>query len=402
MLDIVAPRGEVALPDADHLIATASALCALRSVSGEEQAISDWVEGEMRGIGLETRRQEVLPGRANVVGVLDTGRLGPTLLYNGHLDTLPIPAGYSHDPFHPFVRDGRLYGAEINNMKGAVAGMLGAMRVFSSLRDQLSGRIVLSTVMGECDSLGLGTLSLVENGLTADFCINGEPTDLQVMTCHVGVTQLRVRATGVGVHVCRRNEGRNALSELLPAVAALDERCLAFEPHPDYPGLPTINVGKVGGGTMASMHAADAEAFVDVRTVPGMTPDSVLADVRAAIAAARKPNGEAPDVEVSLIERPAFCQQHPYLVERGHPVVAAVADAHASLFGARPYVGPLFPQVYFGTDASHLNRAGIATVIYGPGKVDQINVIDESMRIDDLVAAANVYTVAGAALCRRT
>ena len=222
----------------------------------------------------------------------------------------------------------------------------------------------------------LGTLSLVENGLTADFCINGEPTDLQVMTCHVGVTQLRVRATGVGVHVCRRDEGRNALAELLPAVAALDERCLAFEPHPDYPGLPTINVGKVGGGTMASMHAAEAEAFVDVRSVPGMTPESVLSDIRAAIAAARKPNGEAPDVEVSLIERPAFCQQHPYIVDRGHPVVAAVADAHASLFGARPYVGPLFPQVYFGTDASHLNRAGIATV--------------------------NVYTVAGAALCRRT
>jgi acetylornithine deacetylase len=389
------------LPNSDLVLEAARSLCELQSVSGEEGAAALWVESELGRLGLETRRQEVLRSRYNVVGVLDTGRPGPTLLFNGHLDTLPIPAGYSHDPFRSFVREGRLYGAEINNMKGAVAGMIGAVSALSRARDQLCGRILLSAVMGECDSLGLGTLSLIEGGIAADFCINGEPTDLQVMTCHVGVTQLRMSATGVSVHVCRRDEGRNALRELLPALAALDESCLTFAPHPDFPGLPTINVGKVSGGTMASMLASHAEALIDVRTVPGMTPDTILEDIRALVRRARSPSGAAPDVEIRLLDRPAFCQQHPYVVDRDHAVVAAVATAHEALFGEKPSVGPLYPQVFFGTDASHLNHAGIPTVIYGPGKVEEINVADESMRIADLMSAANVYTIAGASLCRR-
>jgi acetylornithine deacetylase/succinyl-diaminopimelate desuccinylase-like protein len=402
MPHLLSDRREIELPDPDLVLRAARALCELRSVSGEEGAAAAWVEAELGRLRLETQRQEVLPGRYNIVGVLDTGRPGPTLLFNGHLDTLPIPLGYSHDPFRAFVRDGRLYGAEINNMKGAVAGMIGAMSALAQTRDRLCGRILLSTVMGECDSLGLGTLSLVEAGLSAHFCINGEPTDLQVMTCHVGVTQLRVSATGVSVHVCRRNEGRNALGELLPALAGLDESCLTFSPHPDFPGLPTINVGKVFGGTMASMLAADAEALIDVRTVPGMTPDSVLKDIRTAIDRARAPSGATPDVEVALLNRPSFCQQYPYIVDRDHAVVAAVVAGHETLFGEKPPVGPLYPQVFFGTDASHLNRAGITTVIYGPGKVEEINVADESMRVADLLSAANVYTVAGALLCRQT
>jgi acetylornithine deacetylase len=364
--------------------------------------IAAWTASELERLGLETRLQEVLPGRSNVVGVLDTGRPGPTLLFNGHIDTLPIPTGYSHDPFRPFVRDGRLYGAEINNMKGAVAAMIGAAGVLAEMSDRLRGRIVLSAVMGECDSLGLGTLALIESGLVADFSINGEPTDLNVMTCHVGVSQLLIQARGISVHVCRRSEGHSALDELLPAIAALDETCLTHTPHPDFPGLPTLNLGKVRGGAMASMLAEEAEALVDVRTVPGMTPESVLTDVKAAIARVRTRRGTIPNIEVSLLQRPAFCQQYPYSIDTAHPVVEAVAEAHLALFGQRPYVGPLFPQVFFGTDASHLSRAGIPTVIYGPGKVEQINVNDESMAIEDLIAATNVYTIAGVTLCGLT
>jgi acetylornithine deacetylase len=394
--------GFTPLPDGGHVVDVAKSLCSYRSVSGEERAAADWVAGEMRRLGLQVHLQEVLPGRPNVIAVLDTGRAGPTLLYNGHLDTLPIPAGYTHDPFKSFVREGRCYGAEINNMKGAVAAMIGAMGALRTVADRLCGRIILSTVMGECDSLGLGTLAMIESGLTADFAINGEPTDLQVMTCHVGVTQLRIEASGISVHVCRRREGRSAVTDLLKAISTLDESCLSYTPHSDFPGLPTINIGKIMGGTMASMLAAEAEALVDVRSVPGMTPAGILADVKAAIERTQPRNGRQPDIEVSLLDRPIFCQQHPYQIDGNHPVVRAVAWAHERRFGKAPHIGALYPQVFYGTDASHLNRAGISTTIYGPGKVEQISVADESMAIADMLSAADVYTLAGAQLCART
>lgn len=389
------------LPEAESVTGIVAELCRHRSVSGDEGGIAAWVADKLRALGLETMVQEVLPDRPNVIGTLDTGRPGPTLLFNGHLDTLPIPGGYTHDPFEPFVRDGRLYGAEINNMKGAVGGMIAAMAALSDARDLLCGRIVLSAVMGECDSLGHGTLFMLENGLQADMAINGEPTDLKVMTCHVGVSQLVMRARGVSVHVCRQSEGRNAFDELLPALAGLDRSRLTFTPHPDFAGLPTINIGKVGGGVMASMLADEAEAHIDVRTVPGMTPEGVLEDIRAAVAQTRTLKGAVPDVEITLVARPTFCQQHPYQADPELPVVQAVADSHAELFGDRPHIGPLYPQVFFGTDASHLAHAGIPTVIYGPGKVSEINVVDESAPIDDLLRAAKVYTVAAMRLCGR-
>lgn len=389
-------------PNTDRIVGIVSALCAYSSVSGTEGEIGDWIAGELERIGLSVTQQEVLPGRANIVATLETGRPGPTLLFNGHIDTLPIPEGYSHSPFEPFIANERLFGAEINNMKGAVGAMMAAMEVLQTMRDRLCGRIILSAVMAECDTLGLGTLHLLESGMAPDMAINGEPTDLRVMTCHAGVTQIRLKATGVSVHVCRKAEGPNALHVLISALVALGENCLTHTPHEDFPDLPNLNIGKVNGGSLASMHADRAEALVDVRTVPGMTPESVLADIRAAIDNALTRTGEAPDVTAELIARPEFCQQHPFYVARDEAVVVAIAEAHQALSGSAPYIGPIFPQVYFGTDASHLARAGIPTVIYGPGKVEEINVVDESMAVSDITAAAQVYARAAAKICART
>lgn len=389
----------VASPDPDRIVAIVSALCAHASVSGSEGPIGDWVAGELERIGLVVTRQDVLPGRANIIATLDTGRPGPTLLFNGHIDTLPIPEGYTHPPFEPFVANDRLFGAEINNMKGAVGAMIAAMEVLQNMRERLCGRIILSAVMGECDTLGLGTLHLLESGIVADLAINGEPTDLRVMTCHVGVTQIRLKAEGVSVHVCRKAEGPNALHKLIPALATLGVDRLNYEPHADFPDLPNLNVGNVRGGSLASMHADSAEALVDVRTVPGMTPEGVLADIQAAIAGLEDATADGSPVTAELIARPDFCQQHPFFVARGEPVVRAVAEAHQALSGSEPHIGPLFPQVYFGTDASHLARAGIPTVIYGPGKVEEINVPDESMLVQDMTMAARVYACAAAKIC---
>ena len=83
------------------------------------------------------------------------------------------------------------------------------------------------------------------------------------------------------------------------------------------------------------------------------------------------------------------------------PVVEAVAESHAAIMGRPAKVGTLFPQVFYGTDASHLLHAGIPTVIYGPGKVADINVPNESMAIADFLAAARVYLMSASRICAR-
>jgi acetylornithine deacetylase len=387
--------------DDDYVISVVESLISHHSVSGKEDGISRWTAGELRRLGLDVVEQEVLPGRANVIATLDSGRPGPTLLFNGHLDTLPVQPGWSQDPFQPRRVGDRLVGAEINNMKAAVGGMIGCLAAMSQDKDAMSGRVVLSAVIGECDALGLGTTHMLRQGFNADMAINGEPTDLNVMTAHSGVSQLRLTVQGRSVHVCQRAEGRNAIEDLVAILAALDEKALRFTPHRDFPGLPTMNVGVVRGGGMASMLAEKAEAMIDVRTVPGMTPEGVRADLERAIGAIKNRDGQKIDAKIELLGAPQFCQQLPYHVTAEVPVVEAVAQSHAAVLGRPARVGSLFPQVFYGTDASHLLHAGIPTVIYGPGKVADINVPDESMAIADFLAAARVYLMSASRICAR-
>jgi acetylornithine deacetylase/succinyl-diaminopimelate desuccinylase-like protein len=89
-------------------------------------------------------------------------------------------------------------------MKAAVGGMMAVMVELPTLRDNLAGEILLSAVIGECDALGLGTIHLLEHGLRADLCLNGEPTDLALMTSHSGVTQLKLTVRGRSAHVSQR------------------------------------------------------------------------------------------------------------------------------------------------------------------------------------------------------
>lgn len=384
----------------DAVVGTVSALCAIPSVSGEEDAIGRWTAAALRRHGFDVVEQEVMPGRRNVIATFATGRPGPRLLFNGHLDTLPVPSGSARDPYAPAVVGGRLHGAEVNNMKAAVGGMIVAMAAARAIRDRLAGEVVLSAVIGECDALGLGTAFMLDQGLRADACINGEPTDRAVMTAHAGVSQLRITVEGRAVHVCQRERGVNAIDKLVALLPRITVDRLRHAPHPSFPGLPTLNVGQVSGGTLPSMLAGAAEAWIDVRTVPGMTPEGVRDDIAAVIAEAMV---DDPDLraDVALTSRPRFVQQHPFHMPDDAPIVRAVAAAHAAQTGSAARIGTLFPQVYFGTDASHLLRAGIPTAIYGPGRVEDINTVDESMAVADMVGAARTYALAILGVCGR-
>ncbi len=386
--------------DEERVLEEVERLVAIPSVSGDEDAISSHVARELVALGLEVTEQEVLPGRRNVLGALDTGHPGPTLLFNGHLDTLPIPGGWEGDPFRPRRHGGRLIGAEVNNMKGAVGAMIGCLAALREDADKLEGRVVLSAVIGECDTLGLGTTHMLAQGFSADCAINGEPTDLKVMTAHGGVCQLRLVVEGRSAHVSQRADGVNAIENMVGLLNAVDEAALEHQPHPDFPGLPTLNVGVMRGGQGPSMLAQRCEAEVDVRTVPGMTPEGVKRDLEAVIGRLK---GADPDfsARVELFGPPRFVQEPPFHIAVDAPIVRTVAEAHRRVVGQAPEVGSFHPLVFYGTDSAHLMHAGIPTVIYGPGRVEDINVPKESIATRDLIQAARVYLVAAHLVCGR-
>ena len=113
-------------------LALARALVATPSVNPEleesgvaEAAVAALTAEWLRAWGLSVEMSEVAPGRWNVVGRLEGDGVGPTLLLNGHLDTVGV-AGMSVDPFGAELRDGRLWGRGSCDMKGGVAALLAA------------------------------------------------------------------------------------------------------------------------------------------------------------------------------------------------------------------------------------------------------------------------------------
>src|SRR3954452_13881727 len=123
----------------DPLISLLSDLVAIDSVNpslvpggrGEAQ-IADAIEAHLRAIGLDVERQDVAPGRPNVVGVLEGSGPGRSLMFCGHLDTVGVDGMAAS--FDPFEKDGRLYGRGAQDMKGGVAAMIDAARLVGERR----------------------------------------------------------------------------------------------------------------------------------------------------------------------------------------------------------------------------------------------------------------------------
>ena len=279
--------------DRDRLVDTASRMVAVHSFTGDEQAMAELMRELFEELGLRCQWQQVEDGRANALGVLDGAGGGPSLMFNGHMDT-----SYSgREPwlrdvpgFQPeaFVRDGRLYGLGISNMKGALACYVEAVRALGDAGVRLRGDVLVAAVCGEIektqqgDAVGAeyrgyaaGTRYLVSHGGVADMCLLGEPTEGKVVLGHFGALWLRIRVHGDFIHTAfsEGRRDRNAILRQRQVLAAVEEWIPTWEDDPanGYRGAKAIvNVGAIEGGFgwRVSRTPHHADLFLDIRVPP--------------------------------------------------------------------------------------------------------------------------------------
>jgi succinyl-diaminopimelate desuccinylase len=156
---------------------------------------------------------ETLPGRPSVAAVLGSGA-GPTLVLNGHLDTVPVDdvSRWTVDPYAGEVRDGALYGRGACDMKAGLAVLIAVARSLSSQK-RLRGRLVLHFAVGE-ECAEPGTSSLLAAGFAGDVGITCEPTELQVAVATRGLVHIRVRLIGRSGHASRPELFANPLQAI--------------------------------------------------------------------------------------------------------------------------------------------------------------------------------------------
>jgi acetylornithine deacetylase len=162
---------------------------------------------------------------------------------------------------------------------------------------------------------------------------------------------------------------------------------LSFAPHPLCPLGPTVNVGVMAkAGIFYGVYPGDAELGCDVRTVPGMTRESVEADLRAFLARAA---ADDPELDAELVMEFFIPATE---ISPDEPIVRALQEA-ASLVLAEPPELAAFPGA---TDAAHLQgTAGIPTVAsFGPGFLPRAHSPNESVSVRGIVEAARMYALA--------
>ena len=392
--------------DERRLVELALELVSTPSFTGSEQAAAELLRDVFADTGLAVQWQQVEDGRANVVGTWAGTGDGPTLMFNGHLDTSysgrePWLQGIPGFQPQGFERDGRIYGLGISNMKGALACYVEAVRSLRESGVRLTGDVLIAAVAGEIEKTqqgdaqgaeyrgyAAGSRYLVTHGGAADMCILGEPTENKLVLAHFGSLWLRLSTPGPFVHTAfsegRRDE--NSIVKMVPVLESVLAWLPAWEEQMSYGDVRGVaNVGSIEGGFgwRASRTPHRTDLYLDLR-VP---PDVPMADARRrALEFARSLDGVEAEVYVTAPGAE---------IADDHALVGALADAHTEVFRAPPERD----VTRWFSDASVLTRYGIATVNYGTSSGLPDAELGESLSIEGLVKTAEVYARAAMKVC---
>lgn len=352
------------------LVAIDSVNPSLVAGAAGEGAIGEVIAAAMRRVGLDVSVQEILPGRRNVVGVLEGQEPGESLMFCGHMDTVGVEG--MERPFDPVERNGRLYGRGAQDMKGGLAAMIDAARV-ARARGFRKGRLIVAAVIDE-EHASVGADALVRSW-RADAAVVTEPTDLDVGVAHKGFAWIEVETRGRAAHGSRPADGRDAIlrmGRVLTALETLERELQTRHPHPRL-GTASLHASFIDGGREWSTYPDRCRLRLERRTIAGEGDEACIEEVERLIEMIRRQDADFDASAALVMARPA------YQVPASHSLPDRLVRAAESAGAAPNQVG-----MSFWTDAAILGNAGIPSVIFGPGGAG-LHSLEEYVSVADVV-----------------
>ncbi|MDX1620166.1 MAG: acetylornithine deacetylase [Nitriliruptorales bacterium] len=341
---------------------------------GSNLALIEIVEELLTASGVESQRVPNEDGtKAGLIA-----RIGPEadggIVLSGHTDCVPVDEQpWTTDPFELHETGGRLYGRGTADMKGFLAAVLAQLDVLTGA--DLTRPVILALSYDE--ELGtLGAPSLVAELLATQprpaAVVVGEPTGLQVVNAHKGVRAFTTTVHGLDAHSSQPQRGANAIAALARIATAIDDlatRHREAAADPDFePPYTTFNLATIQGGQAINIIPRRAEMTWEYRPVPADDSDAILQQVQ-----------ERAEDDVL----PRLREHHPgaaieFATDAVVPTLAPEDDGVAEAL-VRELMDIQAPAetVAFGTDGGHFQAAGLSTVVFGPGSIDQAHQPDE-------------------------
>ena len=325
--------------------------------------------------GIPCEVQDLGDNRANFIASFGEG--DKILEYSGHLDVVPCVGNWQHTAIGTTEEGELIYGRGACDMKGCVAAMCSA--AISMFRDKtpLNGQIRLTFVADEEDA-NLGMHAFLDSHKAATYTILGEPTDLHVAIAHRGVGRYYIDLLGHACHAALRSTEETAVAKAARAVMAIEDlnKQLESMTHDVLPS-PSIVVTMVQGYEKDNVVPGKVRLLVDFRVLPGMTEPQTRKLVQDAL--------DAHGIVGFELTKHFFMPGGE--VAQAHPFVSACVEQAEKLNERKEA-----PQAFGAScEQCFLVEAGSATVIIGPGSLDQAHTVDEFVEKAQLLRAAKLY-----------
>ena len=341
----------------------------------------EWMRDYLRKLGVEPRlTYDAGGGKANLFATLGDAT-GPGLVLCGHTDVVPVDGQpWDTDPFRAEIRGGRIYGRGSCDMKSFIACVLAFTPRFLDTRLAQPVHLAL-TYDEEVGCVGVTTLlaDLARAGIHPAGCIVGEPTGMQVMTAHKGMRVYRCCVRGVEAHSSLAPLAVNAIeyaARLVAFIRGLADEVRASGLKDGKFQVPhtTMQTGLIAGGTASNIVPRDCEFQFDMRYLPGTDPsefaqriqryadDTLLPEMKRVSGDAGiklELLAEAPDLNTPEDDRLAYLGMH--LAGNSTP-----------------------GRVGFATDGGHFHRAGVPTIVIGPGSIEQAHKPNEFIELEQV------------------
>lgn len=375
--------------DTDATIDLTQRMIQIRSIDppGKEAEMSQFVKRylEQAGIDVEAKSVEGLDKeRKNIIACLQGDGTAAPLIFSAHMDVVPVSEQelkqWEHDPFAGEIHDGFLWGRGSSDTKGALAGILTAMKFLKDHDIVPPGDVILAASVDE-ENLMRGAKAMVHYPelQSAKGIIVCEGTGLELIADSRGRTWADITFEGKSAHASLKGAGNNAIVHALKFANILYQTEIPFEYH-ELLGEFFWQINVIHGGVEPAMVPDQCTLTVDARLVPGITPEMVWAKVQE-ILDDMHVEDETCVGHIHILEA-----RESWFTDMNSPVVDLVKECYDLLeipMGRRGQKGT--------TDGTFLRRIGIDTVMVGPGDSKYNHKANEKASVEFIRNAARLY-----------
>ncbi len=317
--------------DMDYTLSLLKDMIRINSIVGNEGELAEFLRNELEALGMKCIIDEVEPSRPNIYSKLIGEKIGKKLHFNGHTDTIPVVHGWETDPFDPVIKNGKLFGLGVCDMKTGIACTINMLRAFIESDYSFSGELSFSGVIDE-EAFGKGAKALLTSDYgKVDAIVLGEPySGDELKPIPLGITGkilYEIIVKGKAAHAFRPQYGINAVEELGKILANLDR--LNFLEHPDF-GKGNYSTLKIEGGyDIYSVVVPDlARMEINRLLVPGETVESAIKDMNKLIQSLNL----LADVTIN-IKPPRY---EAYVNDRKDPIFQVFDSVYRTVMGKAP------------------------------------------------------------------